>query len=733
MRDMGRFLQNFGEKTVKMIYFDKNRNTFYLEGKSFSYVFSVEEGYLHARHFGGRVGRDGLTWLNGAPAMAFSAMPPAGEGSTSLDVMPQEYASFGQGDYRTPSVLLEREDGQTASRFFYLSHEVGCTSDFGALPHARGGQTLKVTLKDVLSDVELDLFYTVWEDCDVLTRHAVIRNTGSEPVTICRAYSFCLDLPADRYETLCLHGHHCGERSPERTPLSHGTFRIESARGASSHQMNPFLALLRAGCGEETGECYGVELVYSGSFVLSAERSQTEGVRVQGGINALNFCWSLAAGEDFVTPEAALCYSKEGLGGLSRSLADFLRLHVISPKWAFAPRPVVLNSWEAVYFDFDEAKLLSLIDGAARTGADTFVLDDGWFGCRGDDTTSLGDWRVNLSKLKGGIAPLAARCRKHNMKFGLWFEPEMVSEKSELYRAHPDWAIGAPPRCACRNQYVLDFSRPEVVEYVYGQLAEILKTGDVAYVKWDMNRHLTEFWSKGLPAGRQGELAHRHILGVYTLARRLTEDFPEVLFEGCSGGGGRFDAGMLYYFPQIWTSDNTDAYARAKIQYGTSFAYPMSAMSCHISASPNHQTGRSTPFSSRAHIASLGATGFELNPAALSEEELEMAREHVRTYREMQPLVLQGDLYRLASPFEGDFAVLLLSKDKREGYLVGMCGLVEAGAYDRRLRLAGLREDFVYEIPALGIVARGDTLLHAGVLLPRLPDFGTFAWRIHGK
>ncbi len=722
-----------------MIVYDQTKRTFFLHGKSFSCALRVHPaGYLVGLHFGGAVGEDDLSYFDPSPReLSFSPVPPDVGSYFSLDVAGNEYGSFGQGDFRAPSAIIERANGDRASRFVYVSHKIyGGAPDLGGLPSARGGETLAITMKDALSDAEIVLNYTLYEDSDVLVRNAEIVNRGKTPVVLRRAYSFCLDLAAGEYDVLRLHGRHNMERMPERTPLGHGSVKIGSARGASSHQMNPFLVLLERGAGEDAGECFGFELLYSGSWTLEAEESPTGSVRVTGGVNDLGFSWTLGAGERFVTPQVAICYSAQGMGEMSRSFADFLRGHVLPEKYVYAPRPVLVNNWEATYFAFDRETLCALADEAASLGMDTLVLDDGWFGARNDDRTSLGDWFVNEKKLEGGLSPVIEHCKQRGLKFGIWFEPEMISEDSELYRAHPDWAVGRAgvPRCKSRHQYVLDMTRKEVTDSIFARMSDILGSYEISYVKWDMNRHISEFYSNGLPAERQGEFAHRYISGVYALIGRLQAAFPDVFFEGCSGGGGRFDGGMLRFFPQFWTSDDTDAYERAKIQWGTSYGYPLSAMSCHVSSCPNHQTGRTTPFASRGTIASLGATGYELDPRKLSEEERAQIKEQIANYREIEELILRGDLYRIADPFEGNvFCVAVVSKDKTRAYVAGMRVHAEAGDFDRRIRLKGLSLEKTYSIRELGLSLRGDTLMHAGLLLPRLPDFGTWVWHLSEK
>jgi len=710
-----------------------SHNAFLLSGKNFSYAFYTDRaGYLHSLHFGGKIGGDDLQFLISRFGEPDAPDPEDRNGEMQTGNLPQEYGSFGRGDYREPSAIIAREDGAAMSRFRFVSFALDGAPDVKGLPHARGGKTLSVTLKDDFSPVEIVLSYTVYDELDVLVRNAEFRNTGKRPVTLKRAFSFCFSLPDGNYRTMRLYGNWAKERYPEITPLGYGVTRLQSLRGASSHQMNPFLGIL-GDCTENEGECRGVQLIYSGSFALLAERNCDGTVRVQGGINDLNFSWELGAGETFATPQAAMAYSNAGMGGLSRAFSDFIRQKIMPENRAFSHRPLVVNNWEATYFDFDNEKLFPIIDEAARLGIDTFVLDDGWFGKRDSDTSGLGDWVVNGKKLRGGLKPVIERCKKNGLKFGLWFEPEMISEDSDLYRAHPDWAIkkeNVTPVCG-RNQLVLDFTRKEVIDHVFNAVAEVLKNNEISYVKWDMNRNITECYSPSLPAYRQGEFMHRYILGVYDLAFRLTSAFPNVFFEGCAGGGGRFDAGMLFFFPQIWTSDDTDGYERTKIQWGTSMCYPVSAMSCHVSACPNHQTQRTTPFQTRGAIASLGATGYELDLSKMSEEEKEETKKQIENYRKIQDLVLAGDLYRLLNPFDGEyFCEMLVSKDKSSAYVVGERFRGDPCDRNRIIRLNGLDEDATYHIEELNISASGKTLKNVGLLLPRLPDCGAWTWHI---
>ncbi len=646
-----------------------------------------------------------------------------------------ECGVYGRGDYRSPSIVIERKDGGLMSEFYYVRHTVDdSVPESEGLPHVRcGGQTLTIFLRDLCSDAEIQLNYTVYDDSDVLVRNARIVNAGKQPFHLKKAFSFCVDLPDRNYKLLRLHGAWTRERTPEITDLGHGIIRLQSLCGASSFGIHPFLGLLDQDCSETKGICYGVQLVYSGNFALTAERNAFGTVRLGGGINDEQFCWEVESGKSFVTPQALLCYSERGLGELSREYADLIREKIMNPAFAFAPRPIVINNWEATYFDFDRDKLFSIIDEAAKLGVDTFVLDDGWFGKRDSDSSGLGDWYVNEKKLVGGLTAVIDRCKMNGLKFGLWFEPEMVSPDSDLYRTHPDWVIhkdGIDP-IRGRRQLVLDFTKKEVVDYIFASIAEILRSNDISYIKWDMNRFITECYSESLPSYRQGEFMHRYILGVYDLAERLVSKFPKVFFEGCASGGGRFDAGMLYYFPQIWTSDDTDGYERAKIQWGTSLCYPLSAMSCHVSACPNHQTGRTTPLFTRGAIASLGASGYELNVSALSNEEKNACKEQITVYRKISDLVLRGDLFRLIDPFsENCFCEMIVSKDKRCAYVVGEQLRAMPLSNTHFVKLVGLAEEKLYCIEELNVTVRGKTLASVGAPLPKLGDYESFIWHI---
>lgn len=721
-----------------MINFDLKEKSFLISGKNYSYAMYVSgTGYLRHLYYGKKLGVDDLQFL--IKERGQTCEPNANDINADIasDYQPFEIGGFGKGDFRSATVIVKRGDGSAMSGFKYLSHKVvkGAVKLKGQPCVRTADETLIITLKDEYSAVETDLYYFCLDNSDVLVRNVCIRNAGKESVEIVKAFSFCLDLPdtCAQYSALRLAGKWAKERYPVTTPLGEGTLRIESNYGYSSHAMNPFMGILSGDCNETQGECYGFNLLYSGNFAITAEKNCHGLLRIQGGINDYTFCWKLDGGESFFTPQAALCYSAEGLGGMSRAYHDFFRGYIINPAYVHKRRPIVVNNWEATYFDFNNEKLFPIIDEAAKLGVDTFVLDDGWFGKRDGDNSGLGDWFVNENKLKGGLKSVIDRCKKNGLKFGLWFEPEMVSEDSDLYRAHPEWAIkkaGVTPSRS-RNQLVLDFTKKEVVDYIFNAISNVLKENDISYVKWDKNRDITEYYSDSLPADRQGEFAHRYTLGFYDLAERLTSGFPDVLFEGCASGGGRFDGGALYYFPQIWTSDDTDGYERTKIQWGTSICYPLSSMSCHVSACPNHQTQRITPFATRGAIASLGATGYELDLSKLTEEEKKQVKEQIANYNQIDGLILKGDLYRLTDPFTTNyFCEILVAKDKSKAYVAGERFRGDPGDRDRILKLSGLDENKIYTIAELGLKASGKALMSAGLLYPRLPDCGSWMWHI---
>ncbi len=712
-----------------LIRYNEQSKTFYLRGKECSYIFYInEDGYLVHSYYGKSVSEEDLRYLfenlKGGPAPTVNE-----ENGASLNVIPQEFSIYGRGDYRIPSVQVKLQNGSRITDFRYKSHKILQTKPaISNMPSLRGGETLLVTLEDTSNALELDLYYTVYEELSVVARRSVLRNCGKNDVSILKFSSFNLDINRSNFDFISLHGCWAREREIERNRLACGIYEVSSARGASSHQSNPFLAICDRNADEYTGEVYGFNLIYSGSYAIKAQVTELGFMRVNGGINEQDFCWLLAAGECFEAPEAVLVYSDEGFNKMSQQFHDLYRQYLINPNFVCKKRPIDLNNWESTYFKFDEKILCDLIEKAQGTGIDTFVLDDGWFGKRNDDCSSLGDWFVNTDKLPRGLSAVIDKCRACGMKFGLWFEPEMISEDSDLHRVHPDWHIAAPDIEACkgRHQWILDLANPEVLEYIKKTIGDILRTNDISYVKWDMNRTMSEFYSPYLPIERQQETAHRYMLGVYELARYLTTTFPNVFFEGCAGGGGRFDPAMLYYFPQIWTSDNSDAVSRAYIQYGTSLCYPLSAMSGHVSICPNHQTGRVTPMQSRMDVASFCSTGYELNLQDLSEDDFLKISKHIAFYNDIQDLILEGDLYRLLNPFEGNyFSQMVVSKDKKRAVFILMKVLAKGNDVYPFVKLKGLDSNKYYFIKDMGTF-KGDVLMNVGLRFSRkMKDFET--------
>ena len=719
-----------------MIRFYEEYNLFLLNGKDISYVIYVNKlGLLQFIYFGKKINEENIDYLAGLYGETIAPKKEDFNHELLFNYMPNECGFFGRCDYREPTVLIEKSDGSFYSRFRYISHEIiDSCYDYGYLPHIRRAyKTLSIFLKDDFSNVLLKLNYSIFDDEDIIVRNIEITNTKEECINIKRALSFCLDLPSSQYKMMKLPGAWAQERMIETHDLTQGVFKIESTRGASSHHMNPFLGILKDSCSEESGECYGFTLLYSGSYLLSCEMNSSKVLRVQGGINDFCFSWELNKDETFITPQAVLCYSSKGIGEMSRSFSNFFRKYVINPSYVFKKRPIVLNNWEATYFDFTEEKLLEIINAASTLGVDTFVLDDGWFGERNDDTSSLGDWFINEKKLPNGFEKIIQKCKECKLKFGLWFEPEMISENSELYKNHPEWAIGNPKIIPARwrNQLVLDYSNDDVIEYVYKKISYLLKRYPISYVKWDMNRNISEYFSNNLDSSFQGELLHRYMLGVYKLADRLTKEFSDVFFEGCAGGGGRFDGGMLYYFPQIWTSDDTDAYERTKIQYGTSICYPLSSMSCHVSVCPNHQTQRTIDLKTRSLVASLGSTGIELDPRHLIEDDKNILKNFIKNYKEVDELILFGDLYRLKNPFKDNaFCFMIVSKDKNQAFVVYQKQISSPDESTRILKLHGLDENKNYYIKELNCKINGSVLVNVGIILPWLKDFSACSFNI---
>lgn len=724
-----------------MITFNKSQQLFMLTGKNYTYAMYVNNyGYLRNVYYGEILPScDNLMYMVDDIPVSFSPQPEEEVGRVfSVNDIPLEYSAYGRGDFRIPSAIIRSTNGSTICDLQYKSHFItkGAVKISG-MPCARyGGETLTIVLIDKEKPVEVYLQYVVFDDCDVIVRNVVVKNIGNEPLYLDRIYSFCLDLPFGNFDLIKLQGAPAFERNVERCELSHGISTIQSLRGASSHMLNPFLALVEKVTTEQYGNAYGFNLIYSGSFAMHCERNMSDSVRVTGGIQDNASCIVVEPNDCFETPQATMVYSNEGIGGVSRQYADFIRAHIVCEKYVYKHRPIVVNNWESTYFDFDEEKILNFIKCAGKAKVDVFVMDDGWFGNRNDDTTSLGDWYINRSKLPNGLKTLAKACKEEGIGFGLWFEPEMVSKDSELFKLHPDWALGEPyrKRRKGRNQYVLDFSRKEVVDYVFTKMCDILDNNDICYIKWDMNRYICDAFSQNPLSSQQGDIMHRHILGVYNLAERLTTKYPNVFFEGCAGGGGRFDLGMLYYFPQIWASDLTDAYQRSKIQYGTSLAYPLSSISCHFTNSPNDRTKRLIPSTSRFAMASMGAYGYEFDLTKYSQKDFDEMHQYNEKYKNTERLILEGDLYRLASPFEKNmFCQIVVSKDKKTAYLVGLKCIDEPDYIDDRIRIYGLDDERIYYIDELNVSLSGKYLRTVGLVVRELGDFESFVWHFSAK
>ena len=711
------------------IQIDAEKKIFTLETDHTMYQMQADAyGVLRHLWYGAKTGCD-MSYLQDYPDVGFSGnIYAAGNDRTySLDTLPLEYAGAGVGDFRVPAVAAVHADGSSALDLRYYSHTVkpgkygieGLPAVYAAEDEA---ETLEVVLRDTASAVEVTLLYAVLPALDLVTRCARIRNLGETPVTLTKAASLCLDISRGSWEWVHFHGRHAMDRQMERRLLFHGIQEIGSTRGTSSHHQNPTVLLCTPDCTETAGACIGAALVYSGSHQTRLECDQLGQVRMVMGIHPDLFRWELKAGETFSTPEVMLSYSDTGLETLSHHFHQAIREHICRGKYQLAERPVLINNWEATYFGFDTEKILHIAEEAARLGVDMLVLDDGWFGKRDDDCSGLGDWFVNETKLSGGLHDLVEKIKGMGMRFGIWFEPEMISEDSDLYRKHPDWAIRIPDRAPMRSRYqlVLDMANPEVQEYLFRVMSDVLHSADISYVKWDMNRSISDWYTRTLPADRQGEMPHRYVLGLYALLERLTAAFPDVLFEGCSGGGGRFDAGMLYYCPQIWCSDDTDAYERTKIQYGTSFFYPVSAVGSHVSTVPNHQTGRITPFETRGTVAMAGSFGYELDLNLLSDGEKQEVAEQIRQFKTYGPLIHNGKYYRLTNPMAEDAALWeFAAQDGSEVLVQGMLFHAEANVLRRTVQLRGLDAEKRYRLDGTEQVYTGAALMAGGVLLPK--------------
>ena len=706
------------------ISYNEQLRVFRLDTPRTTYLMGLvgSENFLGHIYYGPTVPDDNMGYLLRLEERPFTPDANAGERASFYDCFPFEYPAWGGGNFRQPCLRLRTAQGGPNCELFYDGHRIiSGKPGLEGLPAAYGDNcaTLEITLRDPVLDVKIRLLYTVFEDVDAICRSARIENAGGEAVGLDAALSACLELDNEDFDLITLHGSWAREQNMDRRPLASGKQGAFSLRGISSHQFHPFLALCEHTATQERGLVYGMNLVYSGNFLAQAEVDQFNKVRAVLGIHPDGFSWKLEPGQSFQTPETVLVCSDAGLGGMSRAYHDFFREHLIRGQKKH--RPSLLNSWEACYFDFDHDKLLQLGREAARYGIELLVVDDGWFGKRDDETTSLGDWQVNEKKLPGGLKRLVEELAEMGVKLGIWMEPEMISPDSDLYRAHPDYAMtisGRTPTQA-RSQLVLDLTRKEVRNCIYDQISAVLRSAPIRYLKWDMNRPLIDVYSSALPPDRQGEAAHRYVLGLYELQGRLVDDFPDLLLENCCSGGGRFDAGMLYYSPQIWTSDNAEAVDRLVIQEGTSLIYPLSAMGAHVAACPSHVNGRITPFEVRGRVSLPGCFGYELDIDKLSPEEQTLIPEQLEEYRQYGPVFREGDCYRLASYRENHTydAIMAVSKDKKTAVVSFV--QVRSRAYRRslRLKLTGLEETALYRRKDTDEVRSGAGWMWGGLLM----------------
>ena len=721
---------------MPIIYNEKTRE-FHLYNQEISYIIKILDNDQPGQLYYGKrlTHREDFSHLFEYAMRDMSPYAFEGNSTFSLENIKQEYPTFGCGDMRFPAYEIERDNGSHVVEFVYKEHKI-----YNGKPKLEGlpatyvesddeAQTLELVLEDTSINTRIVLLYTIYEAFPVIARSVRFECDSDEKITLLSAMSACVDLPDKDYEMIDLAGVWARERHVRRHKLDYGIQSIYSMRGCSSYQFNPFLALARENADEFQGQVYGFSLVYSGNFLAQTEVDNYDTARVLMGIHPNGFKWTLGKGESFQTPEMVMVYSEAGLNGMSQTFHKLYRTRLARGTWRDKVRPILINSWEAFYFDFDAPKLLGLADAATDLGMELFVLDDGWFGKRDDSTSSLGDWYPNEEKLKGTLKELAEKINAKGLKFGLWIEPEMTNKDSDLYRAHPDWLLAEQGKriCHSRTQYVLDFSKKEVREYIGDMLENLLAEVPVSYIKWDMNRTFSEVFSNGNDREYQGKVCHKYILGVYELYERLTSRFPHVLFESCASGGARFDPGMLYYAPQGWTSDDTDAIERLKIQYGTSMVYPVSCMGSHVSASPNHQTNRVTPIETRADVAYFGTFGYELDLLKLGEEDKAEIRRQIAFMKEKRDLIQKGTFYRLKSPFEGnETAWMIVSEDQKKA-LVGYYRVMQpVNVGFKRLKLKGLKEDTCYKVSGYAYDCYGDELMQVGMILS---DSASGVWK----
>ena len=714
-----------------IIYCEKDR-TFTLQTKNTTYQMQVDRyGFLLHLYYGKKT--DGcMDYLLTYYDRGFSGNPyDAGEDRTySMDTLPQEFPCYGNGDFRSTAFAVENADGSMSCDLRYKSHKIfdgkynlqGLPAVYASEEEA---QTLEILMEDPVTGVKVVLLYGVLPAQDIITRSVSVKNESSGKIYLNKIESASLDFLYGDYELLTFYGRHAMERNVQRVPVVHGTQKIGSVRGTSSHQYNPMMILAEKETTEDKGNCYAMSFVYSGCFQGEVLKDQLNQTRMMLGLQEEAFRYPLEAGEMFQAPEVILSYSSEGMNRLSQNLHHCIRQHICRGKYKEEIRPILINSWEAAYFDFTGDTIYELAKAAKEVNIDMLVMDDGWFGKRDDDNSGLGDWFVNEKKLGGTLGNLIKRINDLGVKFGIWIEPEMVSEDSDLYRKHPDWALTVPGKnpVRSRNQLVLDFSRKEVVDEIYDQICKVLDQGNIEYVKWDMNRSLMDVYSS--VTRDQGRVLHDYVLGLYDFLERLVQRYPNLLIEGCSGGGGRFDAGMMYYTPQIWCSDNTDAIDRLRIQYGTSFGYPVSVVGSHVSAVPNHQTGRKTPLHTRGVVAMSGTFGYELNLMKLSEEEKQEIREQIAEYKSYAPIIQNGLYYRLSDPTTEEICawefVHTDEKEQSKVLLNIVMQVIHGNMTVNYVKLQGLEETAVYREEKSGKRYTGAALMYGGMPLPIEP------------
>ena len=711
-----------------IIYCEKDR-TFTLQTKNTTYQMQVDRyGFLLHLYYGKKT--DGcMDYLLTYYDRGFSGNPyDAGEDRTySMDTLPQEFPCYGNGDFRSTAFAVENADGSMSCDLRYKSHKIfdgkynleGLPAVYASEEEA---QTLEILMEDPVTEVKVVLLYGVLPAQDIITRSVSVKNESSGKIYLNKIESASLDFLYGDYELLTFYGRHAMERNVQRVPVVHGTQKIGSVRGTSSHQYNPMMILAEKETTEDKGNCYAMSFVYSGCFQGEVLKDQLNQTRMMLGLQEEAFRYPLETGEMFQAPEVILSYSSEGMNRLSQNLHHCIRQHICRGKYKEEIRPILINSWEAAYFDFTGDTIYELAKAAKEVNIGMLVMDDGWFGKRDDDNSGLGDWFVNEKKLGGTLGNLIKRINDLGVKFGIWIEPEMVSEDSDLYRKHPDWALTVPGRnpVRSRNQLVLDFSRKEVVDEIYDQICKVLDQGNIEYVKWDMNRSLMDVYSS--VTRDQGRVLHDYVLGLYDFLERLVQRYPNLLIEGCSGGGGRFDAGMMYYTPQIWCSDNTDAIDRLRIQYGTSFGYPVSVVGSHVSAVPNHQTGRKTPLHTRGVVAMSGTFGYELNLMKLSEEEKQEIREQIAEYKSYAPIIQNGLYYRLSNPTTEEICawefVHTDEKEQSKVLLNIVMQVIHGNMTVNYVKLQGLEETAVYREEKSGKRYTGAALMYGGMPLP---------------